>query len=214
MDIYEQLKHELHATAEKPIRTCHQPDAAAMAYLTSIAEDSDFEESEHPRTAKGGKGGGQFTKKPETLAKEDERDNLSKNDAEGESQSVSGVRKSKKERIRDRLEEAEKQGSKRVLAEIARMKEEFGGSSQNLLDAVFDRLQDCNEKLFWAIRRGETGNRAKFKNLLDAYYKASENISQNRGIAVTKNTSNLSDARKEARKEVFRVANTLSPGTV
>lgn len=43
----------------------------------SAADASPFEETAHPRTAKGGKGGGQFTKKPETLAKEDERDMLS-----------------------------------------------------------------------------------------------------------------------------------------
>ena len=36
----------------------------------------DWKEEAHPREAKGGKGGGQFAKKPETLAKEDERDEL------------------------------------------------------------------------------------------------------------------------------------------
>ena len=43
----------------------------------SAADASPFEEAAHPRTAKGGSGGGQFAKKPETLAKEDERDVLS-----------------------------------------------------------------------------------------------------------------------------------------
>lgn len=37
-----------------------------------------FSEADHPRKSKGGKGGGQFAKKPETLAREDERDMLSK----------------------------------------------------------------------------------------------------------------------------------------
>lgn len=37
-----------------------------------------FSEADHPRKSKGGKGGGQFAKKPETLAREDERDVLSK----------------------------------------------------------------------------------------------------------------------------------------
>ena len=36
----------------------------------------DWDESKVKRTAKGGKGGGQFAKKPETLAKEDQRDIL------------------------------------------------------------------------------------------------------------------------------------------
>ena len=41
-----------------------------------------FQESNVVRTGKGQKGGGQFAKKPETLAKEDSRDNLDPNEGE------------------------------------------------------------------------------------------------------------------------------------
>ncbi len=42
----------------------------------AMDESPDWDESKIRRTAKGGKGGGQFAKKPETLAKEDQRDIL------------------------------------------------------------------------------------------------------------------------------------------
>lgn len=48
---------------------------AVKSYFAAVAKD-DFKEGDHPRTAKGGKGGGQFTKKPETLEKEDSSDAL------------------------------------------------------------------------------------------------------------------------------------------
>ena len=48
----------------------------AYRYGLCSVEDSDFDESKVRRTPKGD-GGGQFAKKPETLAKEDERDVLS-----------------------------------------------------------------------------------------------------------------------------------------
>lgn len=41
------------------------------------AMDADFREKDHPREGKGGVGGGRFTKKEETLQKEDDRDNVS-----------------------------------------------------------------------------------------------------------------------------------------
>lgn len=46
----------------------------------AVALDADWREDAHPRESKGGEHGGQFAKKPETLAKEDSRDNLSKNE--------------------------------------------------------------------------------------------------------------------------------------
>lgn len=52
---------------------------AVKAYFEAVAKD-EFREDAHPRTAKGGKGGGQFAKKPETLAKEDQRDVLDPDD--------------------------------------------------------------------------------------------------------------------------------------
>lgn len=48
-----------------------------------VVEDSaEFKEEEHPRESKGSGKGGQFAKKPETLAKEDNIDNLSVDDFE------------------------------------------------------------------------------------------------------------------------------------
>lgn len=45
-----------------------------------VVEDSaEFKEEEHPRESKGSGKGGQFAKKPETMAKEDEIDNLTPN---------------------------------------------------------------------------------------------------------------------------------------
>lgn len=44
---------------------------------SATALDADFKEEDHPRESKGGKGGGQFAKKPETLEKEDSMDTLS-----------------------------------------------------------------------------------------------------------------------------------------
>ena len=49
---------------------------AIKAYFEAVAKD-EFKEIDHPRESKGGKGGGQFAKKPETLEKEDSRDSLS-----------------------------------------------------------------------------------------------------------------------------------------
>ena len=50
----------------------------------------DWKEEAHPRTAKGGKGGGQFAKKPETLEREDERDELNPAEA-GQSSQVRSI---------------------------------------------------------------------------------------------------------------------------
>ena len=47
----------------------HAAEKAAM--------DGEFKEELHPRESKGSEGGGRFTKKPETLAKEDSRDEVS-----------------------------------------------------------------------------------------------------------------------------------------
>ena len=44
-----------------------------------VAMDSGFKEEEHPRESKGGEGAGRFAKKPETLAKEDSRDDIDPN---------------------------------------------------------------------------------------------------------------------------------------
>lgn len=56
----------------------------ARRYGTAAMDESpDWDESKIRRTAKGGKGGGQFAKKPETLAKEDGRDVLNPSDGGG-----------------------------------------------------------------------------------------------------------------------------------
>lgn len=55
-------------------------DSAIRSYFDSVAKDS-FKEEDHPRTQKGGSGGGRFAKKPETMKREDDRDMLSKGEA-------------------------------------------------------------------------------------------------------------------------------------
>lgn len=53
-------------------------DGSLSELAAAVAQDAfEWKEELHPRTAKGGKGGGQFAKKPETERKEDERDLLS-----------------------------------------------------------------------------------------------------------------------------------------
>lgn len=54
-------------------------DAAIRSYFKAVAKD-DFKEEDHPRAQKGGEGGGRFTKKPETMKQEDDRDLLSKSE--------------------------------------------------------------------------------------------------------------------------------------
>lgn len=56
-----------------------------LSCRTRTAMDSDFNEKDHPRTAGGGEHGGEFAIKPETLAKEDSRDKLSRGETHGES---------------------------------------------------------------------------------------------------------------------------------
>lgn len=47
-------------------------DAAAASYIASVAEDAGFEETDHPREAKGGKGGGRFRTSGKTIEREDD----------------------------------------------------------------------------------------------------------------------------------------------
>lgn len=79
-EIFEQLKRAItpaQDSAEKRTATAmdgisdRMADAAAASYIASVAEDEGFEESDHPREAKGGKGGGRFRTSGKTIEKED-----------------------------------------------------------------------------------------------------------------------------------------------
>ena len=79
-EIFEQLKRAItpeHDSAAKRTATAmdglsdRMADAAADSYIKGISEDEGFEESDHPREEKGGKGGGRFRTSGKTIEKED-----------------------------------------------------------------------------------------------------------------------------------------------
>ena len=75
-EIFEHLKRAITPAQERTATAMdgisdRMADAAAASYIASVAEDAGFEESAHPREAKGGKGGGRFRTSGKTIEKED-----------------------------------------------------------------------------------------------------------------------------------------------
>ena len=94
-ELFEQLKRAItpaQDSAAKRTATAmdgisdRMADAAAASYIASVAEDEGFEESAHPREAKGGKGGGRFRTSGKTIEREDdlsEKDKMPQLDKSG-----------------------------------------------------------------------------------------------------------------------------------
>lgn len=153
-EIFEQLKRAITPAQDSAARRTatamdgisdRMADAAAASYIASVAEDTGFEESAHPREAKGGKGGGRFRTSGKTIEKEDSIDDKA---------DFSSVMKDGKvvpykdlpEEMRKQIDKRTKELEKKSFAELGNMT-----STEEGMKTILEKAKNGDFVDFYAI---------------------------------------------------------------